>query len=184
MIVELGKTYLDRTGSICKVVAHTAPSIIRGTDEFFTYFPVEGGKENRERAFQVDKYGSHLGEDHIYDLVIEYTMPDSQCDLQWVWGPPDKIGLWAFGGCNKEVAPVLKEIVVMMVQSSTLMAWRCYLGPIPRISQPKKLVKQTLWMVKYNNCMTWEELWLTGEDTPKFRSFHDVGHKTTTTRYV
>jgi hypothetical protein len=186
MLVELGKTYLNRAGSICKVVAHTAQSITFGNDEFFAYFPIEGGKENRERAFPVDRFGSHLGESDSHDLISEYEMPD----LHWVWGVPDKVGLWACGGHNQIETPSLTKCVVnlhIVYSFSDVhyhMAWRCYLGPIPQIAQPKKLVKQTLWMVKYYTTGTWEELWLPDEETPRFKSFHDVGHKTTTTRYV
>lgn len=180
MLIETGKTYLNRAGSICKVVRHTRGSIVFGNDEHFTYFPIENGKENRERAFQVDRYGSHSGAENIYDLVLEYKMPD----LQWVWCSPDKVGLWAFGGSVKGAFPVLCTIGVVPSLSYEIDSWRCYLGPLPQIAQPKKVVKQTLWMVKYYTKGVWEEVWLPDEETPKFKSFHDTGHKTTTTREV
>ena len=186
MLIEVGKTYLDRTGSICKVVSYTRGYIVYGTDEYFTYFPIEDGKENRERAFQVDRYGSHSGAENIYDLVMEYKMPD----LQWVWCSPDKVGLWACGGHTSTEPPSLKSggVNVHIIHSFSgvhyHMAWRCYLGPIPQISQPKKLVKQTLWLVKYHADLIWKEIWLPDEEVPKTISCQDVVHKTCTTRTV
>lgn len=187
MLVEVGKTYLDRTGSICKVVCHTRGSIVYGTDEYFTYFPIEGGKENRERAFQVDRYGSHSGAENIlesqrktYDLVMEYKMPE----LEWVWGTPDKVGIWAYGGNTKDKTPeVLTVDLIENVKGACLHCWRCYLGPTPQIAQPKKPVKQTLWMVKYHGG-SWEQLWLPDEEVSKFASYQDECHKTCTTRTV
>lgn len=180
MIIETGKTYLDRTGSICKVVCHTLSSIVFGNDEYFTYFPIENGKENRERAFRVDRYGSHLGESDSYDLISEYQIPD----LKWEWCAPDKVGLWAFGGSVKAAFPVLCTVSVVPHVSYVMDSWRCYLGPLPQIAQPKKVVKQTLWMVKRYANLLWEELWLPDGEVPNFKSFHDVGHKTCTTRTV
>jgi hypothetical protein len=188
MIVEVGKTYINRAGSICKVVGRTDLPLRQ--DSFYSYFPLKDGKENREQSFYVDRFGTNhansLGEDPRYDLIEEYKMPE----LQWVWGVPDKIGLWACGGHNQIETPSLTKCAVNLhiiysfsgVHYHT--AWRCYLGPIPQIAQPKKRVKQTLWMVKRHANLLWEELWLPDEETPQFKSFHDVGHKTTTTREV
>ena len=181
MIIEVGKTYVNRAGSLCKVLSRTDPSWQVGVDTYYSYFPLENGREVREQAFHVDRFGSHLEHCASKDLIMEYKIPE----LQWVWGVPDKVGIWAYGGNAKDKTPeVLTVDLIENVKGACLYCWRCYLGPIPQISQPKKLVKQTLWMVKYNNCMIWKELWLPDEETPKFRSFHDVGHKTTTTRTV
>ena len=183
MLIEVGKTYVNRVGNICKVVSRTDPSIQRGSDTFYSYFPLEDGKENRERAFQIDRFGSNLVESDSYDLISEYKMPE----LQWAWCSPDKNGLWAYGGDRDKTTPVLSGIDVVKDYSKTrarLNVWRCYLGPIPQISQPKKPVKQTLWMVKRYANLLWEELWLPDEELPKYKSFHDIGHKTTTTREV
>ena len=175
MLIEVGKTYINRAGSICRVVSYD-----RSFDSYYCYFPLEDGKENREKSFQVDGYGSNLMQDDSKDLISEYKMPD----LQWVWCQPDKIGLWAFGGKHIEERPSIVSVSTFIFMPPTYDAWRCYLGPIPQISQPKKLVKQTLWMVKRYANLLWEELWLPDEEMPKFASFHDIGHKTTTTREV
>lgn len=184
MLIEVGKTYINRAGSICKVLSRTDPSLQIGSDSYFSYFPLEDGREAREQSFQVDKYGSHLSEDNQMDLIMEYKMPD----LQWVWCRPDKDGLWSYGGDREKTSPVFTGVDIVRDCTTTtkprLNCWRCYLGPIPQISQPKKLVKQTLWMIKYYTKGVWEELWLPDEETPRFQSFHDVGHKTTTTRHV
>lgn len=111
-------------------------------------------------------------------------------DYKWVWGIPDKVGLWACGGTKNTAPESLKSDAVSVHMIHTFsgvhyfMAWRCYLGPIPEISQPKKPVKQTLWMVKRYANLLWEELWLPDGEVPNFKSFHDVGHKTCTTRTV
>ena len=89
MLVEVGKTYVNQAGSICKVVSRTDPPSCIGWGTFYSYFPLEDGKENREEAFHVDKYGSYLGELNGHDLVVEYKFPD----FKWVWGPPDKSGI-------------------------------------------------------------------------------------------
>lgn len=180
MLVEVGKTYINRAGHICKVVCRTDSSVTFGTDSYYSYFPLEDGKENREKSFQVDRYGSYLGELDSHDLVVEYKLPD----FKWEWCAPDKIGLWAFGGSVKGAFPVLCTVSVVPHISYVMDSWRCYLGPLPQIAQPKKVVKQTLWMVKYYATGTWQELWLPDEEVPKFKSFHDIGHKTTTTREV
>jgi len=184
MLIEVGKTYVNRVGNICKVVSRTDhPSMQMGSDTFYSYFPLEDGKENRERAFQIDRFGSNLVESDSYDLISEYKMSE----LQWAWCSPDKNGLWAYGGDRDKTTPVLSGIDVVKDYSKTrarLNVWRCYLGPIPQISQPKKPVKQTLWMVKRYANLLWEELWLPDEELPKYKSFHDIGHKTTTTREV
>jgi hypothetical protein len=189
MLVEVGKTYVNRAGNICKVLSRTdpfsqaIPAIHVGFDTYYSYFPLEDGREKRETSYQVDRFGSHLGESDSHDLISEYKMPD----LQWAWCQPDKNGLWAYGGDRDNTTPVLSGIDTVLDYSPTrarLNVWRCYLGPIPQIAQPKKLVKQTLWMVKYYTTGTWEELWLPDGGVPKFKSFHDIGHKTCTTRTV
>lgn len=180
MLVEVGKTYMNRAGSICKVLSRTDPSLHIGSDTYYSYFPLEDGREKREKSFQVDRFGSNLGESDSYDLISEYKMPD----LQWEWCAPDKVGLWAFGGSIKGAFPVLCTVSVVPHISYVMDSWRCYLGPIPQISQPKKLVKQTLWMVKYHADLIWKELWLPDEEVPKTISYQDVVHKTCTTRTV
>jgi hypothetical protein len=179
MIVEVGKTYVNRAGSICKVLSRTDhPSV----NDYYSYFPLENGREVREQAFHVDRFGSHLEHCASKDLIMEYKMPD----LQWVWGTPDKVGIWAYGGNTKHKTPevVTVDLIENMKGAFYMTCWRCYLGPIPQITQPKKLVKQTLWMVKRYANLLWEELWLPDEEVPKTISYQDVVHKTTTTRTV
>lgn len=183
MLIEVGKTYINRAGSVCKVLSRTDPSLHVGADTYFSYFPLIDGREKRETSYQVDRFGSHLGEGDSHDLISEYKMPD----FEWVWSQPDKNGLWAYGGDREKTPPALSGIDVVWDYAPTrarLNCWRCYLGPIPQISQPKKLVKQTLWMVKRYANLLWEELWLPDGEVPKFASFHDIGHQTTTTREV
>lgn len=184
MLIEVGKTYINRDGYVCKVVCRTDEPLCIGVCSYYSYFPLENGRENRETAFRVDMYGSHLGEGIGGDLIGEYRLPD----LEWAWCKPDKIGLWACGGYEKTVPASLKTSGVKVIIVDHFfgveyhVAWRCYLGPIPQISQPKKLVKQTLWMVKYYTTGVWQELWLPDGEVPKYRDFQDIGHKTTTTR--
>jgi hypothetical protein len=182
MIIEVGKTYLNQAGSVCRVASRTDPPSLAGLGTFYSYFPLEDGKENREKSFNVDKYGSYLGELYGHDLVVEYKFPD----LKWVWGPPDKPGIWAYGGTVIEkVGKILSVDLIESLKSCSLIhCWRCYLGPVPEIAQPKKPVKQTLWMVKCFNRLLWEELWLPDEETPKLWCLHDIAHKTCTTRTV
>lgn len=184
MIIELGKTYLDRTGSICKVVEHTIESITRGTDEFFTYFPIENGKENRSRAFHVNKYGFHLGDGHIYDLVIEYKKPDPNPNT-WIWGAPDKNGLWAYGGDREKISPVFSAVDIIFDHTTRKSSncWRCYLGPVPEIKKP--LVKEELWFCQFSPNGEWVKFWVP-EGKYHSEEFNNCPnkHKTTTTRYV
>lgn len=186
MLIEVGKTYINRAGSVCKVLSRTNPSWQVGVDTYYSYFPLENGREVREQAFHVDRFGSHIEHCASKDLIMEYKIPE----LQWAWCAPDKIGLWACGGHTITEPPSLKSggVNLHIIHSFSgvhyHMAWRCYLGPIPQISQPKKLVKQTLWMVKRYANLLWEELWLPDGEVPKFASFHDIGHQTTTTREV
>ena len=53
--------------------------------------------------------------------------------LKWEWGTIDHLGVWAFGGDNKEKSPVLKDIGVQVPKSSDekIYGWYCYVGPIP-----------------------------------------------------
>ena len=182
MLIEVGKTYVNQAGNICKVVCRIDRSEHVGVTPYFSYFPLEDGKENREHSYHVDKYGSYLGGLDSHDLVVEYKMPD----LKWEWKTPDKEGIWAYGGTFTEQAPKAMSVdLIENVKSAFyLKCWRCYLGPVPEISQPKKLVKQTLWMVKCFNRLLWEELWLPDEETPKLWCLHDIAHKTCTTRTV
>ncbi len=184
MLVEVGKTYVNRAGYICKVLSRT--------DEFysfFSYFPLKDGKENREKAFHIDKYGFSIhrnsdGEPDSHDLIKEYKMPD----YKWIWCTPDKVGLWICDEGDKNTTPTVEGATIYIIPSlgggHYLQAWRCYLGPIPQIAQPKKPVKQTLWMVKYLGMGAWQELWLSDEEAPKNRDYQDVVHKTCTTRTV
>jgi len=191
MIIEVGKTYINRAGSLCKVLSRTDPSVSNGFVAYYSYFPLENGREVREQAFHVDKYGSYiwvsnslvdnLGIDH--DLVEEYKIPE----LQWAWCQPNKNGLWAYGGDRDKTPPLLSGIDIVWDYAPTrarINCWRCYVGPIPQISQPKKLVKQTLWLVKYHADLIWKEIWLPDEEVPKTISYQDVVHKTCTTRTV
>ena len=186
MIIEVGKIYVNRAGDLCKVVSSTYTDgrlcVSIGMDTYYSYFLLENGRENREVSFLADRNGSHLGECCGKDLISEYKMPN----YEWAWCKPDKNGIWAYGGDRQKASPELSgfDIVEDYSTRERLDCWRCYLGPIPQVAQPKKLVKQTLWMVKYYSKGMWEELWLPTEETPKFTSFHDIGHQTTTTRHI
>jgi hypothetical protein len=50
MLVEVGKTYVNRAGDICKVLSRTDPPSLVGWDGFYSYFPIENGKENMEQS--------------------------------------------------------------------------------------------------------------------------------------
>jgi hypothetical protein len=182
MLIEVGKTYVNQAGNMCKVVCRIDRSEHVGVTPYFSYFPLEDGKENREHSYHVDKYGSYLGGLDSHDLVVEYKMPD----LKWEWSLVNKDGLWAYGGDREQIPPVFCSIDMISDYTSRSRGkvWRCYLGPLPQIAQPKKLVKQTLWMVKCFNRLLWEELWLPDEETPKLWCLHDIAHKTCTTRTV
>ena len=193
MIIELGKTYQSNDGKFWRIIQEDILPRHQDTTEFKFVGANDGCKYVRFNA---------TGDSNL-DIKLIFKSNDAQelwggCvgawsgnftkipdTLVWEWCAPDKVGLWAFGGSVKGAFPVLCTVNVVPHISYVMMdSWRCYLGPIPEIAQPKKPVKQTLWMVKRYANLLWEELWLPDEELPKYKSFHDVGHKTTTTREV
>ena len=182
MIIEVGKTYVNQAGSICRVVSRTDPPSLVGWGTFYSYFPLEDDKENREKSFNVDKYGSYLGELYGHDLVVEYKFPD----FKWVWGPPDKPGIWAYGGTVIEkVGKILSvDLIENLKSCSFIHCWRCYIGPTPEIKKPP--VKETLWFFQQSEGQPWGFIWMKdgySEHTEYITSCANK-HCTTTTRYV
>lgn len=110
-------------------------------------------------------------------------------DYKWVWGIPDKVGLWAYGGTKNTAPESLKSDVVSVHMIHTFsgvhyhMAWRCYLGPIPEIK--KTLVKEELWFCQFSYNGEWVQFWIPEKAyySEEFRNCPNK-HKTTTTRYV
>jgi hypothetical protein len=62
-------------------------------------------------------------------------------NLVWEWCAPDKIGLWAFGGSVKGASPGLYNVSIVPNISCMMDSWRCYLGPVPEIAQPREFWK-------------------------------------------
>ncbi len=53
--------------------------------------------------------------------------------LKWEWGTVDHLGVYAFGGGNKDAAPTFRYIQVECPkrESEKTLGWYCYVGPIP-----------------------------------------------------
>lgn len=106
-------------------------------------------------------------------------------DYKWVWGVPDKPGIWAYGGIVKDkVGEVLTvDAIDSMKGCFYLPCWRCYLGPIPEVKKP--LAKEELWFCQFSYNGEWVQFWVPeGKYYSEEFSNCPNKHKTTTTRYV
>jgi hypothetical protein len=182
MNIEVGSTYRANDGAFWTI--HDARYYDVAQDFRFEATNTVLVEGNSVRYFDKDgRTGTDLRLICKYEPTVE-SWEGLDAALVWEWRAPDKVGLWAFGGNFKCVCPVLCSVNIIPQISSMMDSWRCYLGPIPEIAQPKKPVKQTLWMVKCFNRLLWEELWLPDEEVPKLWCLHDIAHKTCTTRTV
>ena len=196
MIIEVGNTYRGNDGAFWTIQDGRYY-------DFYQVFKFKGVNEGKcLRYFDKDgRTGTDLRLICKYEPTVEVppevwhgcvgawngNFTNIPTNLVWEWKVPDKIGLWICDEGNKNTTPTVEGANIHTIHSivgwNYLQAWRCYLGPIPQIAQPKKTVKQTLWMVKYHGG-SWEQLWLPDEEVPKFWSYQDEGHKTCTTRTV
>jgi len=194
MIIELGKTYQSNDGKFWRIIQEDILPRHQDTTEFKFVGANDGCKYVRFNATGDSNLGIKLifksnDAQELWGGCVgawngNFTkIPDT---LVWEWKTPDKEGIWAYGGTFTEQAPkaMSVDLIENVKNGFYLNCWRCYLGPVPEISQPKKPVKQTLWMVKCHNRKMWEELWLPDEEVPKLASRYDTCHKTCTTRTV
>lgn len=84
------------------------------------------------------------GARNINSLMLQYN--HYLCDIehhvscynkssfQWEWQTVDHLGIWAFGGANKDVAPRFKnaEFLVPVSHDDKVAGWYCYIGPEPQ----------------------------------------------------
>lgn len=194
MIIELGKTYQSNDGKFWRIIKEDILQRHQDATEFKFVGANDGCKYVRFNAtgdscLDIKLISESNDAQELWGGCVgawsgNFTkIPDT---LVWEWKTPDKKGIWAYGGTFTEQAPKVMSVDLVENAKSAfyLKCWRCYLGPVPEISQPKKPVKQTLWMVKCHNRKMWEELWLPDEEVPKLASRYDTCHKTCTTRTV
>jgi hypothetical protein len=199
MIIEVGNTYQANDGKFWRIIQEDILQRHQDATEFKFVGANDGCKyvrfnANGDSCLDIKLISESNDAQELWGGCVgawsgNFTkIPDT---LVWEWKTPDKEGIWAlrrdaYGGTLTEQAP--KAMSVQLIENVKscfyLKCWRCYLGPVPEISQPKKPVKQTLWMVKCFNRLLWEELWLPDEETPKLWCLHDIAHKTCTTRTV
>lgn len=67
--------------------------------------------------------------------------------LEWRYGMPDKLGLWAYSDNPESLPPRIETGVRAYRSLSGMQRWWCYLGPIPAIAYPKRMVEKQLWMI-------------------------------------
>jgi hypothetical protein len=68
--------------------------------------------------------------------------------FEWVWGTIDHLGIWAFGGENKKVAPSFKNacFCVPPAPDKKISLWLCYLGPEPLFAPAFSIEKYNEWI--------------------------------------
>ena len=87
----------------------------------------------------LDKYEQISKEHHKHHYGVE--------KFKWEWQNVHCLGVWAFGGNNKEGGPVSCNVEVSILvpkpSNESVEGWYCYIGPIPEFNNDQNLPKQS-----------------------------------------
>lgn len=162
MKLEVGKRYVLRNG---KVTGALLRGVTYGKFVFDAYVPSVGtiswdadgmwlGTSGETKFDIIAKYIEPAPEPPVgsrYSTQYQAKVEDSQ--LRWQWGKPDRAGIWAFAGRDREQPQVDSKRTAMLFSEQAHEGfqpiWCCWIGDLPTILPPKRCVTMRLWLLPY-----------------------------------